>query len=235
MSPQALDSLVKLSHSSSATLCGRSQHGRQQHCELVRRVQASLTRAVTERLRRNRREQVPRQQEQEPLGPEPEEGVQLQAVDSSGARLDEEPHGQARCASNCSGSALPSPRAPPSTLPAKDPPSSRADGTPHHLRVRGDLSSHHDRWGEQSSEIADGNAVENRGGVVTTHAPGGARENGGETGGGQATGGVTADPPGPSTSQQARTGPVPWAQSGEPGHQWWRTPPAATKQRPEQA
>ncbi|CAI5522052.1 unnamed protein product [Closterium sp. Naga37s-1] len=51
--PQAPDSLVKLSRSSSATLRGRSQHGRQQHCELVRRVQASVTLAATEGLWRD--------------------------------------------------------------------------------------------------------------------------------------------------------------------------------------
>ncbi|CAI5535697.1 unnamed protein product [Closterium sp. Naga37s-1] len=250
--PQAPDSLVKLSRSSSATLRGRSQHGRQQRCELVRRVQARVTLAAAESLRRNHgegrvskylnqqqrvetlresvesprehasaeaevppsgteaalpqqhgentaptshhpqqqtplpqqaepaadedgnREEVPRRREQEPAGSKPEAGVRRQAADSRGAQPVEEPQGRARRASNNSGSAPPSPHAPPSRLPAVDLPSSQAGGTPHHRHARGDPSSPPDRRVGQASEFAVGSAVESLAGAETSRAPDGA-------------------------------------------------------------
>ncbi|CAI7881220.1 unnamed protein product [Closterium sp. NIES-53] len=70
---QAPDCLVQLSHSSSASLRGRSQHRRQQHGELVRCIQASLARTVAERLWRDHRERrmgkdLYQQQSMETLG-----------------------------------------------------------------------------------------------------------------------------------------------------------------------
>ncbi|CAI5529538.1 unnamed protein product [Closterium sp. Naga37s-1] len=174
---------------------------------------------------------APTQRVQRPLGCEPEEGVRRQAADSRGAQAGVEPQGPARRASNCSGSATPSPRVPPSTPPAEDLPSSPAGGTPHHHRARGNPSSPPDHRGEQASEAAAGNAVENHGGDETTGDPGVAQGNEDETGGGQVTGVVTAGLPGPSVPQQARTDPPLRAQPREPGRQWWRTPPAATAQR----
>ncbi|CAI5489083.1 unnamed protein product [Closterium sp. Naga37s-1] len=155
--------------------------------------------------------------------------AQRQAVDSRGAQPEEEPRGLARRASNCSGSA------PPSTLPAEDPPSSQAGGTPHPRRERGDPSNPPDFRVEQASVTAAGSAAENHAGNETTCAPGGARGNEGAMGDGQVTEGATADMPGPSASQQARTDPLPRAQPTDPVRQWWRTPPSVMKKRPEQA
>ncbi|CAI5491772.1 unnamed protein product [Closterium sp. Naga37s-1] len=193
--PQAPDGFVKLSRSSSATLRGRSQHGRQQHRELVRRVQARVTLAATEEhgsaeagvpppgtgaahrhqlgeqtepptSRHPRpqtplpqraepaadgdenREQVPIQREKELAAQGSKEEAQQQAARSRGARPDEEPRGLARHASNCFGSAPPSPPEPPSILPAEDPPSSQAGDTPHPRHEHGDPSNPPDPRGD---------------------------------------------------------------------------------------
>ncbi|CAI5521899.1 unnamed protein product [Closterium sp. Naga37s-1] len=168
-------------------------------------------------------EQAPRRREQEPAGREPVVGVQRPAADSRGAQPGEEPHGLAKRASNCPDSAPPVPGALPLTPPAEDPPSSQAGGTPHHHRARGDHASPPDHRDERASETAGGITVENHAGDVTTCAPGEARGNGGETGVGPVTGGVTADPPGPAASQQGRTDLPQRLQPTGPGRQWWRT------------
>ncbi|CAI5506256.1 unnamed protein product [Closterium sp. Naga37s-1] len=235
MSPQAPDSLVKLSRSSSATLCGRSQHGCQQHCELVRRVQTSLTRTVTECLMRDHGE-----------GRVSNHLYQLQrvktlrkAVELAERRLGNTCLRRLECLSQEQTRLIGSnvmrilSRRRATTRGHKFHTRNRRNR--RQMKTRSTSSCRGSCCCEQASETAAGSAVESRAGDETTCTPGEPRGNGGETGGGQVTGGVRADLPGPSASQQARTDPPLRAQPTEPGRQWWRTPPSVTKQKPEQA
>ncbi|CAI7918046.1 unnamed protein product [Closterium sp. NIES-54] len=180
-------------------------------------------------------EQAPIQREKELAAPGSGGEAQQQAAGWGGAQPDGEPRGLARRAANCSGSAPPSPPEPPSTLPAKDPPSSQAGDTPHPRHEHGNPSNPLDPRGEQASTTVAGTAVETHAGDEMICGPGGERGNGAATSDGQATEGVTVGLQEPPPSKQEQTDPPPQAQPTEPVRQWWRTPPLVTKQRPAQA
>ncbi|CAI5497812.1 unnamed protein product [Closterium sp. Naga37s-1] len=232
MAPQAAYSLIELPSSRNSTLYGRSQHGSQQHGELVGRVQARITVAILEQTETaprgqellNRQlhdedtalplplpqiqlppqaeragdeaetqEQEQRQKQREPTGPDSDEGRVQLAADPQEVQPVEEQH-VPRQRESCPGSGRPSPHAPQLTPPAADPPSSRADRTPHHLRDRGDPTSHRGRRGSRATGPSDAGDGENCVGAMRIDDPAGERENEGEMGAGRVTAGETAAP-----------------------------------------
>ncbi|CAI7850169.1 unnamed protein product [Closterium sp. NIES-53] len=168
----------------------------------------------------------PRQREQELPGRDCAVPMQRRAADLTGAHAGDESRGPARRALNCSDSVPPSPRARPLTPPAEGLPSSRVDDTRPH--ARGDPSSPPGLRGARASVPAADSGGENRVNAETTCAPGGTRANG------DATGAQVGQ-----SAQQGETqqwgDPLRKAPAMGPGHQWWRTPLAGTRQRPEQA
>ncbi|CAI5521244.1 unnamed protein product [Closterium sp. Naga37s-1] len=161
------------------------------------------------------------------MEPEHEKGLVQQK-----APPDDERDRRRRCAS-CLGSERPSPHASRSLPLVADPPSSQADRTPHHPRDREDPTSHHDRHDSLATDPTADSAEENCAGAARTHDPDEVLENGGEIGGGPVRVDETAAPAAPAelqAAQRGQPGPLLGAQPTVPGRQWWRMPPAGTRQ-----